>query len=68
MQVTESIGFKIAVQTPEQVVRDMAKAMKQLSERLAEFQFTEVSQEFSWHRRVAKLSEFFVEMLKEKEA
>jgi len=66
MQVTESVGFKIAAQTPEQAVRDIAKAMRLLFGGLAQFQFAGVSQEFSWHRKVAKLSEFFVEMAKER--
>lgn len=66
MQVTESVGFKIAAQTPEQAVRDIAKAMRLLFGGLAQFQFVGVSQEFSWHRKAAKLSEFFVEMAKER--
>ena len=68
MQVTEETGFKIPAITPEQVVEDMADAMKilatnvKLRDKMGKMSRERVSVEFNWKFRRNQISSFYKEV------
>jgi len=69
LQVTEETGFKIPAHSPEQVVVEMAEAMRKLAidealrKRMSEAARRRVKEAFSWDRRGEKIAEFYNEVL-----
>lgn len=67
MQVTPETGFKIDANTPNQVVDDLASAMRilisnrKLREEMAEAGRQRSREEFSWQRKAEILAEFYDE-------
>jgi glycosyltransferase involved in cell wall biosynthesis len=69
LQVTEETGFKIPAYAPEQVIEDMAKAMKRFAQdsrlriRMGEEGRKRVWESFSWERRGKEIQEIYLKIL-----
>jgi glycosyltransferase involved in cell wall biosynthesis len=69
LQVTEETGFKIPAHTPEQVIRDMAKAMQTLAEnpelrcKMGEAGRKRVQEHFSWEKKGEFIDRIYREVL-----
>jgi glycosyltransferase involved in cell wall biosynthesis len=69
LQVTEETGFKIPAYAPEQVIEDMAEAMKKLAQnsklrvRMGEEGRKRVWESFSWERRGWEIEKIYREIL-----
>jgi glycosyltransferase involved in cell wall biosynthesis len=70
LQVTEETGFKIPACAPEQVIEDMAEAMKRLAKdaklrrKMGEEARRRVGKEFSWNTRGQQLQEIYSYLMK----
>jgi glycosyltransferase involved in cell wall biosynthesis len=70
LQVTEETGFKIPAISLEQVVQDMATAMKKLAEnpelvkKMGETGHRRVAEEFNWERKGEYIHRLYQEILK----
>ncbi len=70
MQVTEETGFKIPAITPEQVVEDIAKAMKRLAlgytllQKMGTNARERAIKEFSWTIRKSQIHDIYIKVLK----
>jgi glycosyltransferase involved in cell wall biosynthesis len=69
LQVTEETGFKIPAYAPEQVIEDMAKAMKRFAQnsklrvRMGEEGRKRVWESFSWEQRGKEIQEIYLKIL-----
>jgi glycosyltransferase involved in cell wall biosynthesis len=69
LQVTEETGFKIPAHAPEQVIEDIAEAMKKLAQnsklrvRMGEEGRKRVWESFSWERRGWEIEKIYREIL-----
>lgn len=69
VQVTQETGFKVPVQTPEQVVRDLAEAMTHLANdsdlrmRMGQAGQQRVSDVYSWETKGQSLAQLYEEIL-----
>jgi glycosyltransferase involved in cell wall biosynthesis len=69
LQVTEETGFKIPAYAPEQVIEDMAEAMKKLAQnselrlRMGEEGRKRVWESFSWEQRGKEIQEIYLKIL-----
>jgi glycosyltransferase involved in cell wall biosynthesis len=68
LQVTEETGFKILARTPEQVIEDMANAMRKLAEdpelrkRMGEAGRKRVLEHFTWEKKGEFIKELYEEV------
>lgn len=69
VQVTSETGFKVAADTPEQAVRDLAKAMTLLAQdsslcmRMGQAGKKRVSEAYSWEAKGRSLNQLYAEIL-----
>lgn len=69
MQITEETGFKVAVQSPDQAVLDMARAMVSLAadpdlrRRMGEAAIGQVAEGFLWRNKVEAINSVYARVL-----
>jgi glycosyltransferase involved in cell wall biosynthesis len=69
-QVTEATGIKVAALTPEQVVRDLAMAIKRISQnfelraRLAEGGRSRVREDFAWTKKGELMRDIYCDLVR----